>query len=206
MGNSLPQLLGRHFIIGHLTPAGIFVLSIYSLFQSTGVEAVSIFTEFGKSWDIVALSVPLSIFSLISNYSYIRFFEGYGDGNPLKFILGNKQKKYFDRLSNRLNEAKNKLDNAGGILYAPDKIYLTYYDLRFEFVKSFPSNKNRVLPTRFGNILAAFESYPREMYGFEPIHGWLRLISLISKDYAEELDGAKAFVDYWLNLVLTFNS
>lgn len=50
-------------------------------------------------------------------------------------------------------------------------------------------------PTRFGNIVAEYESYPNIRYGIEPTLFWYRLMFVIPKDVYSTLDDAGAAVE-----------
>lgn len=50
-------------------------------------------------------------------------------------------------------------------------------------------------PTRLGNLLASFETYPTVKYGLDGVFFWPRLWVAIDKDLREELDSAQAVVD-----------
>ncbi|HEX8670661.1 MAG TPA: hypothetical protein VF710_02180 [Longimicrobium sp.] len=56
-----------------------------------------------------------------------------------------------------------------------------------------------VLPTRLGNVIRAFEEYPRAVYGISAISLWPRLIAVVDKDYKPVLDEAKASLDFMIN-------
>jgi len=56
-----------------------------------------------------------------------------------------------------------------------------------------------VLPTRLGNVIRAFEEYPRAVYGTSAIPLWPRLIAVVDKDYKPVLDEAKASLDFMIN-------
>jgi hypothetical protein len=50
-------------------------------------------------------------------------------------------------------------------------------------------------PTRLGNLLTSFETYPTVKYGLDGVFFWPRLWVAIDKDLREELDSAQAVVD-----------
>lgn len=50
-------------------------------------------------------------------------------------------------------------------------------------------------PTRLGNLLASFETYPTIKYGLDGVFFWPRLWVAIGKDLRDELDTAQAIVD-----------
>lgn len=50
-------------------------------------------------------------------------------------------------------------------------------------------------PTRLGNILESFETYPDVKYGLDAVFYWYRLWVVLDKDLREELDSSQAVVD-----------
>ncbi|MCG8490504.1 MAG: hypothetical protein MI743_02720 [Sneathiellales bacterium] len=52
-----------------------------------------------------------------------------------------------------------------------------------------------VWPTRLGNIIYAYEEYPRVKYGLDAVFFWPRLWLSIDKDLREEIDNQQAQVD-----------
>jgi hypothetical protein len=50
-------------------------------------------------------------------------------------------------------------------------------------------------PTRLGNIIESFETYPRVKYGLDAIFYWFRLWVVLDKDLREEIDSAQSVVD-----------
>jgi hypothetical protein len=59
-------------------------------------------------------------------------------------------------------------------------------------------------PTRLGNILEGFETYPKVKYGLDAVFYWYRLWVVLDKDLREEIDTAQAVVDstVYLSFVL----
>lgn len=64
--------------------------------------------------------------------------------------------------------------------------------------EDFADLPNAVLPTRLGNVIRAFESYPRRRYGISAVVSWPRLLAVIEKDYALAIDEAKLSFDFTL--------
>jgi hypothetical protein len=50
-------------------------------------------------------------------------------------------------------------------------------------------------PTRLGNIIESFESYPKIKYGLDSVFYWYRLWVVLDKDLREEIDSSQAVVD-----------
>jgi hypothetical protein len=64
---------------------------------------------------------------------------------------------------------------------------------------SFPVKTSSILPTRLGNVIRAFEGYPKLKYGIDAIMLWPRLAQKLPKETAETLDAAKMSFDFMLN-------
>lgn len=50
-------------------------------------------------------------------------------------------------------------------------------------------------PTRLGNLIESFESYPSAVYGLDSVFYWYRLWIVLDKESREELDNAQALAD-----------
>jgi hypothetical protein len=67
-------------------------------------------------------------------------------------------------------------------------------------VERFPSKKELLLPTSFGNTMRSFEEYPLLMYGADSIVVWEKLLAVIPKDYRDFIENSRAQLDFWVNL------
>jgi hypothetical protein len=65
-------------------------------------------------------------------------------------------------------------------------------------------NVHVVHPTRLGNIIEAFETYPWRKYGIDAIFYWPRLWVVLDKDLREEIDTAQSVVDSALYTAFAF--
>jgi hypothetical protein len=137
------------------------------------------------------------ILLLVTNRRLYRFLEGYGDWNPLK-IFGGLQKKNYTRLLAEIEKLDEQFREQKDQF--PRELRDKRNRLMREKVERYPDREGLLLPTSFGNILRAFEVYPRVMYGLESIDGWSRLLAVIPKDYRELIDNAKSQVDFWVNI------
>ncbi len=58
-----------------------------------------------------------------------------------------------------------------------------------------------LLPTQFGNSIAAFEDYPRSRYGIDAIALWPRLVPILKeKDFMSFVTQEKSVLDFLLNM------
>jgi hypothetical protein len=74
-----------------------------------------------------------------------------------------------------------------------------YQTLRLKLLKQMPSMVGDVLPTRFGNAIRAFEVYPRDIYGADGVAIWLRLASVMPKQFADQIQDTRSQIDFLIN-------
>ncbi|MCA9731937.1 MAG: hypothetical protein H6696_05485 [Deferribacteres bacterium] len=66
----------------------------------------------------------------------------------------------------------------------------------------FPNESEYVLPTRLGNTIAAFESYPQSRYGIDSVAMWPRMYTVLKKnEYIEVVSHYKTHFDFLLNIL-----
>jgi|SRR5580704_6240425 co-chaperonin GroES (HSP10) len=143
---------------------------------------------------ILLLSITawiLAIAIMAINREIYRFVEGYGPFNPMWLIGRIERRRYRS-----LYEKWLALDGQDQ-LSAEDED--TYMSTSLKLVQEYP-DREWLLPTRFGNVLRAFEVYSRVMYGLDAIPGWERLQLVCDKEVRESLEGQKSRVDFWLNV------
>lgn len=65
--------------------------------------------------------------------------------------------------------------------------------------RKFPLSQNgqpkAIFPTRLGNTITAYESYPDSRYGIDPVFYWYRIWLGLDKDLKEEIDNRSALAD-----------
>jgi hypothetical protein len=89
---------------------------------------------------------------------------------------------------------------------ASDAAWEAYWNAVRDARLAFPRERKHVLPTRFGNILRAFETYSYDVYGIDSIPGWLRLSGVIPEDFQKLIANARAEVDFFLNNCLLLSA
>jgi hypothetical protein len=201
MFGELPKLFERNFAMAFFLP---FVISVGVVTEIASRFGLSSGLLAAMQTDLIVGATLLGVISwlggillLVTNRGLYRFLEGYGKWNPLKLIGGLHKKKYTDllaeieKLDDQFREQKDKF---------PRELRDKRNQLMREHVERFPDREGLLLPTAFGNILRAFEVYPRVMYGIESIDGWSRILAVIPKDYRELMDNAKTQVDFWVNI------
>jgi hypothetical protein len=130
--------------------------------------------------------------------------EGYGAINPVR-LFGWFEVRRYRNIWRRLEKLEDEYQTcvAGGKTF-PVESQRKRDELLGLLAVAFPEQEELLLPTPFGNALRSFESFPRVMYGLDSIPAWGRLLAVVSKEYFELMDGAKAYVDLWVNLGVVF--
>jgi hypothetical protein len=208
MFGELPKLFDRNFAVGFFLPIAIFT-TISGIILSQYGFAPSLFSYLATDLLIGTTILGLiswvgGIFLLAINRDLYRLLEGYGKYNPIKLLYWFEKKRYkkaLDELDNLDEEYRRCIESNKEF---PSKSRINRNKLIRRLAEEFPDKEEYLLPTPFGNVLRSFEIYPRAMYGLEAIDGWGRLLAVIPKDYLDLIDAAKAQVDFWVNLGLTF--
>jgi hypothetical protein len=198
----LNKIFDRDFVVGHFTPALLFIaatLGVFGRFDALpawlnldGQELLKDTTVFA----LLALAVAICLQTF--NSEVVRFMEGYWlvDVSPnFAYFQLRKFRALQDELD-KVNDERQRCLAASEPFQRPT----TRRNLMRRAAKRFPSKERQVLPTAIGNTIRAYEDYPRVMYGFESIQGWSRLHAVISKEYLESVRGARAMMDFWVNL------
>ena len=198
MLGTLPKLADKAFVLGFLLPAFLFLISILALVsdlkttkeladklvQKDALETLALF---------VLLVWGLAILMMMLNHTQYRMLEGYLW--PLSKVkwLKTRQLAKFEKLTARIEVLADKWESLS------DEDRRQHNWLRRHLVTS-PTDKRFVLPTRFGNSIRAFEFYSNEVYGADSIPLWLRLATVIPKEYQTALEDARAQVNCLVNL------
>jgi hypothetical protein len=143
----------------------------------------------------IALLASVAVVLLISiNTSLYRLLEGYAGPLNLRWLQG-KRKAELVRRQKAVKERREKNMATSD----PMETFAIYRELQ-DLLESFPPDQARVLPTRFGNVIRAFEVYPSTVHGIDAPVGWYRLQAVIPKTYLAMIDDARAKVDLWVNV------
>ena len=199
MNGELNKLFGRDFVIGFFVPALIFSAANFVLARFLRPDAQWLKIDWAKPFESAGLFLLatwiFAIFLQSINREIFRALEGYW---PKKWMrrFNRDQRQRFQTLENQIKALSARKEE----LTAEEKLRLN--TLRYERAMKFPSKDRLILPTSFGNVAAAYEDYPRVIYGFESIQGWARLQALMSKEFREILGSDRARVDLWLNLIV----
>lgn len=166
-------------------------------------------------WIILGVFIGLFLIS-IDIYIY-QFFEGLcfwpGCIKNLKFIIEERKFKDMDRRLNvRIGEEqwereknnkedKDKLENINReILKLSEKLRDYPYDLNQKFF----CNRHSERPTKFGNLLAEYESYPEKQYNIHMRVFWPHIWLILPKDIRGDMELRGAMADFPVYLSFSF--
>lgn len=198
----LPRLLGRGFLIGFVLPATVFMLALKVVDVGFDIKALDV----PRDVDVLGIVIIpfailfLAILLLALNRPIVRTLEGYGRLNPFKPLLSYRRRVFTEKIQPVLAE-KKRLDEARKT-DADARSKIPDFSKRLsKAVQFYPDENEYVLPTKFGNVMRAFEVYSRAVYGLESIEGWNRLQLLLPKQVAEQVRDSRAMLDLIVSIL-----
>ncbi|RKP46003.1 hypothetical protein [Trinickia fusca] len=218
MFSGLSKLADKSFVLGFFLPA--LVGTVVFLWLNRDIEPFkTLLTEAAEdktfsNLTVMLLSVwTLAVLLMAGNHWMYRVLEGYVW--PLKQswlrqrqLARRKQQRQAARVA---SAAISSAGSASKVLVVGTTradgvqsraaLEFSYLRLRRKLALEYPDQRELVLPTRFGNVLRAFEMYAGNVYGVESIHAWPRLLAVVPKNYQETLADARAPVDFFVSLV-----
>jgi hypothetical protein len=202
MFSSIPKLVDKNFVVAFIIPVLLGAVGILALLRD--LDPVRPFYKslveiegFTKLTIIVLSLWTAAILLLIMNHLLYRSLEGYlGPFN---------RDAWRDRLREQYARDRVKLKATLCIINNPQlsvsaELRRDYYSDVQRFCESWPSHRHLVLPTRFGNVIRAFETYANVNYGVDSIPAWLRLQGVMPKYARMMVDDARTQVDFFVNV------
>ena len=205
MLSSLPKLVDKNFVIGFFLPALVAIFAGAWIFP--GLTVLDPVRSLGASEKIlsdltyIALIVwAIAILLMAANYTFYRILEGYLPPiswmRPLLLLHRWRFRRLKAQYKSLRNDWQTAVDSDRDF---PDDKKREVERLQLKLLSHFPTSEMEVMPTYFGNLIRSFEVYPREVYGADGVAVWLRLASVMPKDFMELLEGARAQVDCFVN-------
>ena len=164
---SLPKLADKAFVIGFLLPTLIASMTFLYLFddvepfKSTYSHALAIKEFSDLAIAAIAIWAAATLLMILNEWQY-RFLEGYlGPFN---------RESWRVKMQMQMLKKREELSRDAGILRDPnasDEEKLEHLAKRRRVFQRFPIKPELVLPTRFGNVVRAFETYPYDIYRVE---------------------------------------
>jgi hypothetical protein len=203
MLGKLPELLDRIFLVGYFLPALLFTVPSLALLDQYGFLPVFLDLDFGSDFStlinttvLIVIAWVLGVILLTLNRDIIRVMEGYYFPPSFSFFEKQRYRQLIHDSDQAREQAKACQEKNGQV---SDELQARRITLTQRRANMFP-DESFILPTSFGNVIRAFEVYPRIMYGFDAIPGWSRLLAIIPESYRRLIDDAKSGMDYWVNI------
>lgn len=167
---------------------------------------------------LVTLIISYTLYAF--NYIFIRFMEGYvwkdwkvGPGLKACKEMRAKQQALINEIEDLRTDQSHLLESIANhkkyhfVGFNPEETRLdlqkTESELRTAELKletDYPTNPHAILPTRLGNVIAAFEEYPNSRYGMDSITLWPRLIPVLQETkYLNVMQQERGVFNFLLN-------
>jgi hypothetical protein len=211
------KALAQSLQVSTLLPATLLVLVNAYIFSPhllpsldlASPPAVTILT-------LLILTVSYTLYAF--NFPLIRLFEGYKwQGLFVLRMSRAYERHHFKQLQKQhLEERLRRLLIIKGLTFDPDKapgrdlgayarpweaMKARYRQIERELDSQYPMEP-ALLPTRLGNVIAAFEAYPLR-YGIDTIALWPRLVPVLKDThYLDFVTQEKSVFDFLLNMWL----
>ena len=205
------------FLISTFTPVLIFLFLVRILIvpkiphflESPFWEPVKGFDDGWEFLTILFVAIVLSVLLGALNTPLIRMYEGYPWEN---WWIGQRRIRFYQRKYDELAAERDGWISLRRIIrdnseYWADKdeqdmlarsVQFRGNQAALEIRNAFPEARS-ILPTQLGNVIRAFETYPRRQYGMGAITLYPRLVSVVDEDYSEVMQQSKSSLDFMLN-------
>ena len=225
MISSLSSLADRNFIIGFLLPTAVALAMLQWLFADIVPVANVLYADTKDATALLAAAVlggwlAAALLLSVSNALH-RILEGYWgplatasvrDAEIAKATAASSAitTASAEEATARQNLAKVRAEFDAGTATAQalqtaktqrDDAAKAHALKRRDYHARYPMPPDAALPTKFGNVLRAFETYPLTVYGAEGITVWPRLLAVIPDAYQKQIDTARAETDFYVNFV-----
>jgi hypothetical protein len=208
MLSTIPKLADKAFVLGFFLPTLLFVLALSGLFYDAawGKAVLAAVTD-EKGWDKLAYLVlavwVLSTLLMMINLIELQMLEGYLWPVSAMGFLKRGETQRFTTPDNEfvaLDQQWQEAVEAGEAF--PDECRKRWQDLRYELTRRFPGGADKLLPTRLGNALHAFEDYPQEIYGADSVVLWPHLSTVLPADLQSGLEDSRSQVNCAVNIAV----
>jgi hypothetical protein len=205
----LAALVFQSFRLPALLPALVFTvgnaLLVFPLIKQSWIGTIySAASEAEQTVCLVLITAFVTYLLTTMNGWLIRLAEGYTllDIPRLGSWLQARHQDRLRYLNNKEGTLKRRLDSASRGLSGedPEELRLELYKVRAELRVYYPKDTAYVVPLRLGNVLAAAEDYPRQLYNMDTVVLWPLLAPIITKQgFAKFVEREKNVVDFLLN-------
>jgi hypothetical protein len=191
---SVTGLLSRYFAVGFFLPAYFTLLALWAA-ASQGLVPND-FERYKGATQIailggIALLAALALSGF--NHAIFRLFEGY----PLQY---GSRRPIVGRLYRwRLRAQQGRWDDLMCLRWAIETSEPDRQRAAVDLGQLYPTRRDALLPTRFGNAIRAFEQHSSQRYGLNAIVVWPRVEMLLTTEEREPLVESKIDVNVFMN-------
>ena len=213
------KLLVQAFNLSSTFPALIFVI-LAQLYVLPLLPKDSLLGLLDEMWNTttktggtIVVTALIAYLLDAANLWVIRLFEGYWlmDKWPLDWLRRRTQdyvRQTIDSIRG-LEELADKLmkqaeqEEREDLLDLAEEVIQHKRELIDEIAYKYPEDTDDVLPTPFGNVIAAAERYPKKTFGMDAVVLWPFLVpTLTEKNYAQFVMRGRAVMDFLVNLTV----
>lgn len=187
-------IFSRFFIVGFFLPSFFALVALAQLLADEWVP--NGFEKYSGPTEILilgGLALLVGLFLLGLHRPILRLYEGYP---LLRSRLG--LARPFLRLQNRVYRQLARLKSLAGPNADPD-VNSRGIAAWLMLDRYFPDEQSRLLPTRFGNALRAWEDYSYNRWGLDAIPFWARVEPLLSEQERQLHENAQTDVAFFVN-------
>jgi len=179
----LPFAFSLKFVFRLLFP-GFFVA--IALFPAIRTLCDNLSNGIESNWIIMLSTIMVGwLINVLDMHIYIALEGRRYWPNWLRKIFLNFEKKRLCKLQTKYEQEK-LVDR---VKYIETSVELRRFPLDDDGVPTV------TYPTRLGNLLTAYESYPLRVYGMDSIFYWYRISLVLSEDQREHIDNQQSLVD-----------
>jgi hypothetical protein len=186
-------VFSRYFIVGFFLPS-FFALVVIA---QTATDSLLPAAYEDASWEgrflqIGGVGLLIGLVLLGLNYPIIRSFEGYPFESrwylrPLRRPLRWLQLRTFDELVRRRGDVQNPSQQSWAAR---------------QLDRHFSDDRERIMPTRFGNAIRASEDHAYLRWGLDAIAVWPRIDALLTEQERELHTNARSDMAFFVNSAL----
>jgi hypothetical protein len=205
--SSLSGQFSRALLLSTLLPVVVFVLLALVLVVPhipATVPVLHWMESLDSEWKLAAMTLGVVLLTALLynlNGPVIRFYEGYPWCDSwLGARRTRAHRKDMESISARWRGLWTLLCDTEAQAHPEyEKAVEHWNELARTLNTRYPDEPGAVLPTRLGNVIRSFESYPSRQYKIQAITVWPRLVAHIDEGYAAGIEEAKSGVDFMLN-------
>jgi len=192
--SDITGVFSRYFVVGFFLPAYIALVSLWLTASSAFIP--NSLEQHSQGSQILILGAVALVGALaLSGLSYyiIRVLEGYPLERARSWFFFRTwyrgamwlQRRRYDQLTNKRDDQKRTPGERGNAMWCLDKW--------------FPKDSQKLLPTRLGNAIRAFEQHANTRWGLDGVTIWPRIEAMLSSDEREPEVDARTNLFVFIN-------